>query len=320
MSGAHEHPRTGPKSRGGWRHTAAALIGCLAAAYAATGLYMVQSNEQAVVRRCGRGLEAVRTSGLYFGLPYGVDEVSRLKVAEAKRVGVGMNLTDRALGRRGDALEAECLTGDRNLVLVSAVVQYTISDPRAYLFRVADVPALVADVAASELTRLVSRMSADDILTEEREAIRARARDAVQAALDRYEAGVWVKSVSLSGDSVAPPPEVADAFADVSSARGDRERLKNIAKGEANRILAQARGEAQRTAREAEGYAEEVVQKARGEAQRFLREAAELRTSRELTLTRLILETMEEVLPRLNKVVVDAKARRALDLVIEGKE
>ncbi|MBL7223593.1 MAG: FtsH protease activity modulator HflK [Candidatus Brocadiae bacterium] len=297
------------------------VLAVFLAAYLATGLYSVRTKERAVVQRCGRALEHVRRPDLYFGLPYGIDRVTRLKVLETKRVGVGMTLADRALGRRAEPLTAECLTGDRNLVRVSAVVHYTIKDPRAYMFHVADVEALVRNVASAELTRIVSGMGVDDVLTKERDSIRSQARDAIQATLERVDAGVSIRSVTLPSDGVTPPAEVADAFADVTSALGDRERLKSIAEGYANRVTAQARGQKQRILIESEAYADEVVKMAQGDAGRFLAEAEKLGEARDLTLRRLVLETMEEVLPRVRKIVLDPHARRSLDLgIIEAKE
>ena len=320
MSGHHGHAHP-EHVKGSWRQGLWILAVLGALAYAATGFYTVKSNERAIVRRFGRTQDIIRESGLHLGLPYGLDRVSPVKATEAKRVGVRMSLADRTLGRKGDPLQAEVLTGDRNLIIVSAVVQYAISDPKGYLFRVADVPALVRGVAASELTRMVSGMSVDEVLIEKREIIRTDVRGAIQAVLNRYGVGVRVTSVSFPSGGVAPPAEVADAFADVTSARGDRERAKNIAEGYANRIEAQSRGEAQRILAEADGYAGELVEKALGDAERFLAEAAELRTHRALTLKRLVLETLEDVLPGMKKVILDPKAGRGLDLgIIESDE
>jgi membrane protease subunit HflK len=287
------------------------LLPCLAATYVATGLYSVQPNEEAMVRRCGKALRR-RGPGLHFGLPVGIDKVDKLKMLERKRVGVGMSLLERALGRRIEPQRAECLTGDRNLILVSAVVQYEIADADAYLFNVADVPALVSNVAASALGSAVSSMNVDDVLTVQRIAIQDEVRRATQERLDRYGAGVTVTAVSLEG--VTPPQEVAQAFRDVTSAREDQQRAINEAEGYQRRVIPQARGEAKRILIDADAYREEVTQMAQGDAERFLKVASQLSDNRELTVKRLILETMEEVLPRLNKVILGDDAGNALDL------
>lgn len=321
MSAHRDHVEVARRGRSGWRGAVIALAGCLAAGYLSTCFHSVRTGEQAIVRRFGRALRRVRRPGLHVCLPYGLDRVDRLKVLETKRVAVGMGLADRELGRAGRGREVECLTGDTNLIGVSAIVQYRVRDAKAYSFAVADVAALVRAVAASELSRLISGMKVDDVLTVRRLAIQTQARDATQAALDRFGAGVRVTSVLLPSGGVAPPPEVAEAFRDVTAAREDRRRAVNVAEGYANRLAPEARGEAHRTLAEADGYAQQVVQEATGRADAFVKEAAEFKANRRVTTKRLILETMEDVLPRLRKVVLDGRAGGAVDLgLIEAKE
>jgi membrane protease subunit HflK len=322
MGGGHHHPHSHPHGHSrpvSWRAVFVTALLLAAAIWASTGVYIVRTGEQAVVRRFGRALERVRTPDLYFGLPAGLDRVTRVKTRQTKRVGVGMALTDEAMGRSAEPRLSECLTGDTNLIVVGAVVQYSISDAKAHSFRVADVPALVRSVAASELSRLIAGMNVDDVLTTGRPAIQTEVRAAAQAVLDRYGAGVRITSVSLASRGVAPPREVADAFRDVTSARGDKQRAINVAEAYANRLAPQARGEAYQMLAEADAYASEVVRKAGGEAERFRTEAAQLKTQRRLTLRRLVLETLERIGSRPRKIVLDAKAREVVDLgLIEG--
>jgi membrane protease subunit HflK len=284
----------------------------LVAVYLATGFYAVAPNERAVVRRCGQPLDELSMPGLHFGFPYGIDRVTRLKVLQRKRVGVGIGLAERSQGRAAQPLETERLTGDRNLIRVSAIVQYRIADPKAYLFHAADVPALVSDVAASAVTSVVTSPGVDDVLTVQRLAIQNEVKQATQVLLDRYRAGVEVTSVSL--EEVAAPDEVRRAFHDVTAAREDMQRTVNEAQGYANRLTPQARGEARRIRLEAEAYRDAVVQKAEGDAESFAAVAAEVSGNRPLTVKRLILETMEKVLPRLKKIVLDDHAGGAVDL------
>jgi len=291
----------------------AALLPWLVAAYLATGIYTVATSEQAVVRRCGKALTELKGPGLKVGLPYGFDRVTRLKIQEPKRVAVGTSLADRATGRASEPLLAECLTGDRNLVRIPAIVQYQIKDPKAYLFRAADVPALVRCATAGAITSTVSSMTVDDVLTTERRTVRARVIARAQELLDRYGVGVRITAVSLEG--MSPPKEVADAFRDVNTARLDRDRAIEEADGYRRRVLPMAEGEARRILYEAEAYRDETLARSRGEARRFTDMAAELSGGRrELAERRLILETMEQVLPRLNKIILDRDAGEAVDL------
>jgi membrane protease subunit HflK len=298
--------------------TLSLLVTASAIGYLATGCYTVQPNEVAVVRRCGNLLEGVRGPGLHFGLPYGFDRVDKLRLMELKRVGVGIGLADRSVGRRLQPQQAEGLTGDRNLILISAVVQYRIATPEEFLLTTQDVPGLIEGATGSALTSVISSMSVDGVLTTQRITVQNNVRLRAQELLGPYGVGVEIVSVSLEG--TAPPQEVAAAFRDVISAREDKQRAENEAEGYRNRLAPQARGEAKRMLLEAEAYADELVRIAAGDAARFAQMAGQLKGRRQLTIRRLILETMEQVLPRLKKVVVDADAGRQLDLGIYAGE
>ena len=293
------------------------------AAWAATGVYAVRPNERAVVWRCGRILPEPSLPGIHCGLPWGIDRVTRLKVYEQKRVGIGMSLEDRNLGRAVDARRAECLAGDRNLIAISAVVQYDILDAKAYLIRTADVPSAIENLATAELSAAIAARDVDDILTLGRLEIQQQMLAAVKRRLAQWERegrglGVQINAVTL--ETVRPPQEVDEAFRDVISAREDRQRAVNEAQGFAAALLPSARGEAQRIRLEAEGSAAEAVERARGEADRFDRMVAQLGSGREVTVQRLILETLEEVLPRMKKIVLDDQTRKQIDLgVIEDQ-
>ena len=295
------------------------VVAGLLIAYLFTGFYSVKPNEHVVVRRCGRALTQRRSPGLHFGLPYGIDRVSRVKMSEHKRVAIGTTLSERALGRRPDPLQSECLTGDRNLIHLTAIVQYQVARPREYLFNVGGVDSLVRNYAMAALSSVIGEMHVDDVWTVKRVAIQNEVRQATQRALGRRWAGVTVASVSL--ESATPPPEVAASFQDVTAARGDAARVVYEATEYAEQLKRQTGGEADRLRIEAEGYRDEVVEKARGDAARFIKTASELSENRSLTARRLILETMEEVLPRMKKVVIDGNARQALNLgLFEGQE
>jgi membrane protease subunit HflK len=325
----HPHP---DHDRLRWGRVLLLLLPWLLAAYVATGVYSVGPNERAVVRRCGRLLPAIQAPGLHVGFPWGVDRVTKVRMHELKRVGVWKTLTDRVVGRQSEPRQAELLTGDRNLILVSAVVQYEITDPGAFLFHVRDaspssaassgVDGLIENLAAAALSSAVSGMPVDDVLTVQRVAIQQKARSVVQGWLDRQEPGrdLGVRIVSVSLEDVRPPQEVAEAFRDVTSAKADGQRAVNEAESYANVLREQARGEVERIAQDAAASAYQVTEKARGDAERFTRIAAQLASGRELTLRRMILETMEEVLPRLRKIVLDGRAEKSVDLgVFEGE-
>jgi membrane protease subunit HflK len=249
--------------------------------------------------------------------------VTRLKVYEQKRVGIGLSLEDRNLGRAIEPRRAACLAGDRNLIAVSAIVQYDILDAKAYLIRTADVPLAIENLATAELSAAIASRDVDDILTLGRLEIQQQVLAAVKRRLAQWDQagrglGVQINAVTL--EAARPPQEVDEAFRDVISAREDRQRVVNEAQGFAAALLPSARGQAERIRLEAEGTATEMIERARGEADRFDRMVAQLGSGRDVTVRRLILETLEEVLPRLKKIVLDDHAQKQIDLgVIEDQ-
>jgi membrane protease subunit HflK len=222
------------------------------------------------------------------------------------------------MGRMADPREAECLTGDRNLLYVPAVVQYEVSDPASYLFRVSDTEELLRAVTASALSRAIATRPVDDVLTVDRLAIQEEARRSAQDVLRRCGVGVRIVAVALEG--LSAPREVADAFRDVTRAREDRGRAINEADGYAKRLIPQTRGDVGRIRLEAEAYREEAREKARGEVDRFERLAATVREHRTLSFRRLFLEKIERILPRLKKIVVDESSGPVDIGILEGGE
>ena len=298
------------------------LLPWLLAAYLATGIYSVKPNERAVVQRCGKALPKIRFPGLHVGLPYGIDRINRVRVLEKKRVSIGTSQSERLIGRRALPRESEHLTGDKNLIVVSATVQYEVDDQKVdlYLFNVADVPALVRDVAASRLSEIISSMQVDDVLTAGRHDIQSWVEEKAQEDLNAYDSGVKLTSVLLNED-LQPPQEVAEAFRDVIAAREDRHRAINEATGYANRLKEQADADADSLTQEAQGFAAEITLMAGGDASRFTQRAEQLGDDRALTVKRLIIETMEEVLPRVKKIILDKSTAESVELgIIEADQ
>lgn len=195
------------------------------------------------------------------------------------------------------------LTGDENVVNAEFVLQYRIIDLRQHLFNVRDVDAVVRDVAQSAVREVIAKHPIDSILTEARGLIEEEAEFLIQTILDSYGAGVEIQNVQLQ--DVEPPAPVKDAFAEVASAEQDRERLILEAQGYADQIVPKARGEAKEILNQAEGYRQSRILEAQGRADRFEALLVEYRKAPEVTRERLYLETLQDVMPRVDKVIIE---------------
>jgi membrane protease subunit HflK len=275
----------------------------------ATGVYIVRANEQAVVRRFGAVVEDRVPPGLHVALPWGIDRVDRLKVREQKRLTVGFEPPDEALGRPVNPGRREYFTGDQNLVNIELMLQYTIRDPRAYMFAAANLTEAMRQAAEAAVTATVGARPVDLLLTTGKLAVQDELRRRTQAVVDEYHLGVSITAVSIQ--AVTPPIKVADAFREVASAREDRDRIIKEAESYANATLPAAEGEAAKWREEAVAYRDQKIHQARGDAERFVQAYNAYRLSPDVTSARLYLEAVEEILPRLKLVSVDRKGGRS---------
>ena len=197
------------------------------------------------------------------------------------------------------------LTWDENIVDIDFQVVWNIDpdNPQTYLFNLANPPQTIEAVAESAMREIISQSELAPILNRARGAIADRLRDLIQATLDSYNSGVNIIRVNF--DRADPPQSVIDAFRDVQAAEQERDRLQNVADAYANRVLAEARGQAAQLLEEAEGYRAQQVNQAEGEASRFSAVLEEYAKAPEVTRKRLYLETMESVLGRIDKIILD---------------
>jgi membrane protease subunit HflK len=249
-------------------------------------------------------------------LAWPIESVTKLKVRQLQRLVVGGDLPDSVLGRT-QAARSQFLTGDQNLIHLRAVVQYSVGTPADYLFRSEDPVQLVGAAVEAELARRVAWRTVDAVLTTERIAIQNDVRAAAQKLLNLYRAGVVLSSVNI--ESAAAPPEAAEAFRDVASARADTSRIVSQAQGFANDLIPRARGQARQLLEEAAGYRQRKIDESTGDASRFNQVAAEYDRAAQVTRRRLYLEAMEEVLPRIRKLIVDPSGNLDLTIIRKGE-
>lgn len=285
---------------------AAIIIGLVGVGlWLASGLYRVEPDEQGVVTRFG-ALNRVTEPGLNYHLPWPVEDVVTPQVTRVNRVEVGFRSAGQAPGGRGGAREvadeALMLTGDENIIDINFVVLWRIQNVADYLFNLRDPEATVKAAAESVMREIIGQTPIVQATTEGRRMIETRAREQLQALMNEYGTGVSVDEVQLQKSD--PPADVIDAFRDVQRAQADRERAQNEAESFANDIIPRARGEAERLVQDAEAYKQETIARASGEAQRFTSVLTEFRKSEDLTAKRMYLETMEDVLKGMNKVIL----------------
>jgi len=182
-------------------------------------------------------------------------------------------------------------------------VVWNIDDPARYLFNLRDPRQTIRAVSESAMREIIAQSELAPILNRDRGAIAIRLKDLIQFTLDSYDSGVNIIRVNF--DKADPPQPVIDAFRDVQAAAQERDRLQNVADAYANKVLAEARGQAAQLLEESEGYRARVVNEAQGEASRFTAVLEEYSKAPEVTRKRLYLETMEEVLGGLDKIILD---------------
>jgi membrane protease subunit HflK len=300
-----------------------ALIGLvLVALWAASGFYRVDPDEQGVVLRFG-AFDRTAPPGLNYHIPWPIESVTTPRVTRINRVDVGFRApadalpTARVAPARDVLEESLMLTGDENIIDIDFAVFWRIRDAGEFLFNTRNPEPTVKSAAESVMREVIGRTPIQPALTEARAQIEQEVRRGAQAIMDQYGAGVEITQVQLQ--KVDPPSQVVDAFRDVQRANADRERARNEAESYRNDIIPRARGEAERLVQEAEGVRESNVARAGGEAQRFISVLTGYQAAQDITLRRMYIETMEEILRRNPTVIVDPGLNGVVPLLNLGE-
>lgn len=286
----------------------------LALAWLATGVYTVDSEELAVVKRFGRVIDGAVPSGMHYRLPWPIESHEMFETTTVYKMGVGMITRDYLRGIPSPEELSLWLTGDTNILSVRLMIQYSVVDLAAYLNRMDGAQFLMARIAEAALTDILGGMGVDDALTTERPRISREIRERTQMHMEELGLGLSINSVNLL--SVDPPSQVIEIFRDVSNASADRERIINEASGYANQVIPRARGEANWAVRRAEAARDARIAAATGESTRFLAVLSEYKKASEVTRRRLYLEMLEDVLPRVEQYIVDIDADSPFNLKI----
>ena len=263
--------------------------------YIATGIYQVDQQERGVKFTLGKVARV--SDGEYAppvmpGLNFYFPLIQSVEVVNTTKLNTNHH-------------ESLMLTEDENIVDVSLDVQWLVRDPIKHVVQIRDPENSLVQATESALRHVVGSSTLDSVVTEGRAEMGAAVQARLQERLDRYETGIYVSKVNI--DRSGPPPQVKDAFDDVQRAKEDESRYINQARAYSEQILPEARGNAERVVAEANAYRDQVVARSQGEAQRFTKLLGEYQLAKRVTRDRLYIDSMQSVLSKSAKVMVDVK-------------
>jgi Cu+-exporting ATPase len=312
------------------------VLYCVGTLYILSGIYTLNPDEIGIVERFGQKIVPYGGPGLHYKIPWPVDRLTRLQSKRIRTVEIGFRSNAKSSAASEPSAyewneqhrtgrytsvpeEASMLTGDQNMIELTATILYRVERPDSYLFRQLDPDTTVRSASESVLENIVAATSLDEVLTLNRRAIEARGQGELQTRLDRYDAGIRVLAVRL--EDVHPSQEVVDAFRQVSDAFEEKSRLINEAEGYRNEQIAVSRGNAKALLENAEAFRIGRQTRAEGDASRFQLTEAAFQAAPAATANRLYLETLEEVLPGKKKLIMDkSRGKRHLLLLEDGVE
>lgn len=278
-------------------------------AWAASGIYKVGPDEQGLVLRLGRWV-ATEAPGLHYRWPSPLTTVLLPRVTNVNELQSSALVNHQDAGWTGTANHANgsrMLTGDENIVEADYAVLWKIKDAGAYLFHVHDPQGLIRMVAETTVRAVIGRNPIQAVLSDRRQQIAVEVQSELQRLLDSYGSGILVIQVQLQ--RVDPPAAVIDAFNDVQRARADQVRARNEAEAYRNDILPRARGQADHIVQEAEAYRTQAIDQAQGDVSAFLSAYKAYQQAPEVFSWRLYLDSMDQVLRRASRVVIDSSGK-----------
>jgi membrane protease subunit HflK len=273
------------------------------------GFYQLKPGQSAIILRLGAYSRTEPQAGLrwHFPAPYETHDI--INVSEIMRLEFGIRSADSE-SQENVIRESSMQTGDNSIIDLGFVMQYRISDAFESRYGVADIVPTLRDAAQAAVREVVGTMTVDGVITERRGEVEIASERLLQDIVDSYAMGVEVMEVELQ--QVQPPEEVRAAFDDVVAAAQDANLAINQAMGYENEVLPRARAEAIELTESAKAYRDAKIAESRGEADRFTALLAAYQAAPEVTRKRLYLETMEVVLPSVEKIIIEPGAASVL--------
>ena len=270
------------------------FIGIILLSAVFTSWYTVDESEQAIVITFGEASDPITESGLKFKIPWPIQKVEKLS-KETFSLQFGYKQAADGEVTSFDK-ETKMITGDDNIVLTDLVVQYKITDPKSYLFNSESPQELLHDATSASIRSVIGNSKIDDALTSGKGQIEADTVELLGSLIEKYDIGITVLSVKLQ-DVELPNAEVRSAFTAVTDAEETKNTKVNQAEKYENQKLSEAIGEKDAIISNAIGYKTARTEQARGDVALFDKIFAEYKNNKEITKQRLVMETLDAVLP-----------------------
>jgi len=275
------------------RNSALSAFVLLIIIYLATGVYSVQNGQHALILRFGEVVDEISNPGLNYHLPAPIEKAVKAHIQQVRKVQIQ---DDKGFG-------IKALTGDENLILVRAVINYDINCLSNYFFNMVKVEPVIVSVVQMCICEESAKMTVDDIMTKEKSVLRLTLKGKIQEELEGLEVGVRVISIELT--DISPPQNVSDAFKAVSNAREKKQRIIKEAEGYVNLVVPQARGKANSIISQAEAYAKETQSISLAKVKAFDAVLKEYKRNPLITPKLKYLETLEKILKECQIIIED---------------
>lgn len=298
------------------------VIVLLALFFGSSTFFTIELDEVGVIQRFGK-YNRIAQPGLSFKLPSGIEKVTKVKVKRVYKEEFGFKTVQGSSNFRfsNESASAETslmLTGDLNVAVVPWIVQYRISNPVDYLFKVKDVRAILRDMSEATMRTVVGDRSINEVISK-REEIAVAAKEMLQKEMDQAQSGINIVTIEMKKTNVPEP--VQNSFNEVNQAIQEKEQMIYKAREEYNKAVPLARGEAKRLIKDAEGYAIDRVNRAQGDGAKFTSVYKEYVKAKDVTRKRIYLESMLEIFPKLGaKYIIDSDQKNILPFLNMGRE
>ncbi len=296
------------------RHLIFVFFSIILAIWLLTGLYKVNSDENAVVLYFGKYYETT-TPGLHFYIPYPIGEIKKVAITRINKEEFGFSSSVN--GKKTIDEESLMLTGDENIADIDFEVQWKIENVKDYLFNIKNPQKTLRSATESAMREIIANRDIDDVLADKKSEIELQAKELLQKILNSYNSGIEIITVQLL--RADPPKEVIDSFRDVQTAKADKERKINEAEAYKNDIMPKARGEAEALIQSAEAYKKSVISNAEGDTARFDKIYEQYKNNKDITKKRIYIETMEDVMKNNEKIIIDKNASNNLIQLLNDK-